>query len=66
MAPDPLQNILDCAAMILWSRGLQARLKPEHTAGYRLLQMVGEMDHVCEIHRQMEELGLWSTLMISM
>jgi len=46
---DPLQNILDCAAMIQQARRCQ---RPGDW-----LPMIGEVDHLCEIQRQMEEVG---------
>lgn len=46
---DPLQNILDCAAMILQARKVQKQYGGNWPA------MIGEMDHVAEIHRQMKE-----------
>lgn len=48
---DPLQNILDCAAMIVLARERQQQELN------RWIAMIGEMDHVCEIHRQLKELG---------
>lgn len=51
---DPLQNILHCADMIRSCRSL----KPKMTWA----TVVGEMDHVCEIQRQMEQIRSSNTL----
>jgi hypothetical protein len=47
---DPLQNLLHCADMIVYARGRQ---KPGEW-----LAIIGEMDHVAEIHRQMAEISM--------
>lgn len=46
---NPLHNILDCMSMILFARS-KARQEP-------WLAMVGECDHMAEIHRQLDECG---------
>lgn len=50
---DPLQNILDCMALFYSARKSQAEKE-----GDPLYHMVGEMDAITEIHRQLEELGI--------
>lgn len=46
---DPLQNILDCANVIV-----QCQSKRPMS----WLQLIGEVDHACEIKRQLEEIKL--------
>lgn len=50
---DPLQNILHCMDMIRNSR--ESSHLPEED---KLYCMVGEMDHACEIQRQLEEVRM--------
>jgi len=48
---DPLQNILDCMNMIVNARAGAAAAKDDLT---RWICMVGEVDHMAEIHRQLK------------
>ena len=50
MSLDPLQNILICMAAIQFARSHQ------HQEPW--LAMIGECDHVSEIHRELAQLGL--------
>lgn len=49
---DPLQNILDCADVIVNKSGPQLNAPDLAT---RWLAQIGQLDHVCEIQRQLEE-----------
>lgn len=49
---DPLQNILDCAAVILYAR---KQLREETNPLTRWLAQIGELDHICEIRRELEQ-----------
>lgn len=51
---DPLQNILDCADVIV---NLARPRLGDPDINIRWLAQLGEMDHVCEIHRQMQEVS---------
>lgn len=51
---DPLQNILDCAWTIQFARS-QLNHPNQMT---RWLAQIGELDHICEIRRQLEELEI--------
>ena len=50
---DPIQNILYCMDAIQFARS--------HQDQEPWLAMIGECDHMAEIHRELEELGLMTS-----